>query len=520
MSKAFLPDQNIIDAVSERIKDPDCSYEEKVELLNLLDERDYAVKTNKLAHFKPYPYQLQFYEASAKSRFSLLSAATRIGKTMSISYLFAALCTGLYPSWWKGKRFKTPISAWAIGITTDSTNKVMAYECLGIKGGKSLNAKEFDGEGKGILGSGSFPLHTIVENSIVKDGDQIISFKCRWYDENGEFGGYSDIEFKSSAQGESVLFGHAKHLIWFDEEPPHNSRSLIEQAVVRTTTTKGLVIVSATAEFGYTDMIKTFRENEDPDYYFQKAGVYDAHVSLGGHITDRDIEILKATCPPHRLPMRLYGEPSYGSGVVFDLDLNSITCAPFTPPLDWKRVCSLDIGNAHRTVITFACINPADNCVYLYFEFCDSGKTPSHYASIIKKADPTIPVILPEDAWQDKGAGITYYQAYKDEGLNVKPIPFYNTITVDGVKDKRVEYGIEEMRVRMLEGRLKIFSTCGEVLKEMAMYHRDERGKIVKKHDDAIDSARYSILSAIANRGEPKTNPYDDYKAPSWQYRR
>ena len=277
-------------------------------------------------------------------------------------------------------------------------------------------------------------------------------------------------------------------------------------------------MLTFTPENGNTKLIKLFRHNESPEYYFQKAGVKDAHENIGGHLSDKDIEDIKAGCPPHRLPMRLEGEPAYGSGIVFDLDFKKIVCEPFTIPPEWKRVCGLDIGNSHRTGIIFSAISP-QNDIYVYWEYANNGETPNHYAGIIKKADPTIPVILPVDATQDRGLGITYYSAYRQEGLNVSPEPFYNAINIQGKKDFSREYGIEEMRIRMLEGKLKVFSTCPELLNELASYHRDDNGKIVKKDDDVVDAARYSILSVIAGRGKPKLSRNHGTDANDWRYK-
>ncbi|EMZ2428556.1 terminase family protein [Escherichia coli] len=519
--KQFIPNDDIINLVTERLKHPDCTYEEKLEYLELLNERERRMKLNKLFHFKPYPYQKQFYDQGAESRFRFLCAATRLGKSAAGAIEFAAHLTGLYDELsfdWKGRRFDTPVNTFCVGTTSDTTRQILQYELLGVKDARQLDNVEFDGEDKGVLGSGSIPLYCIVKDSIVRNGNQVLEFKVRHFDKYGNQDGFSEVAFKSTQQGQEALFGQAKHVIWLDEEDKHCSMEIFEQATIRTTTTKGLVMQTSTPEWGLTDLITHMRENEDRDYYFQKAGLLDAHVNIGGHISDRDIEVITAGTPAHKLKMRLEGEPAYGRGVIFDMDLKNVICDPFVIPDSYKRCAAIDLGNAHRTGITFSAISP-EGKVYVYWEYANSGKTPEHYASIIKKADPTIPVILPVDGWQEKGVGITYYKAYHDEGLNVSPIPFYNSITVDGTKHFKVEYGIEEMRVRMLEGNLKIFATCPELIKELGMYSRNDKGEIIKKFDDVVDSARYSILSVIAGRGKPKLSRNNGTDANDWRYK-
>lgn len=518
--KSFLPNDEVIEAVTNRIKAPDCTFEEKVELLEMLEERERRAKLNKLFYFKPYPYQKQFFDQSAKSRFLFLCASTRIGKSACGAHMFSVFLTGLYDKLcykWEGRRFDTPINTFCIGTTSETTKQILQYELLGIKDARHLDNTEFDGEDKGVLGSGAIPLFCIVKDSIVRNGDQILSVKIRHFNQWGDPDGLSEVIFKSTQQGQEALFGQAKSCIWLDEEDKHCSMEIFEQATIRTLTTKGIVMQTSTPEWGLTDLITMMRENEDPDYYFQKAGILDAHESIGGHLDDRDIDVITAGVPPHKLKMRLEGEPAYGAGTVFDLDLKKVICEPFTIPETWKRCLGIDLGNAHRTGLVASAINPTDGCVYVYWEYANSGQTPEHYSSIIKKFDRDIPVILPVDGWQEKGVGITYYKAYHDEGLNVSPIPFYNTITVNGTKDTKVEYGLEEMRIRMLEGRLKIFSTCPELIKEMGMYSRKENGEIIKKWDDVLDACRYSCLSSIAGRGKPKTGSKFNPLQSTWR---
>ncbi|MCS5736985.1 terminase large subunit domain-containing protein, partial [Herbiconiux daphne] len=255
----------------------------------------------------------------------------RLGKSAAGSIEFAAHLTGLYDQMafkWEGRRFDCPISTFCVGTTSDTTRQILQYELLGIKDARHLENTEFDGEDKGVLGSGAIPLHCIVKESIIRNGNQVLEFKVRSYDEYGLLRGYSDVSFKSTQQGQEALFGQAKHLIWLDEEDPHISMEIFEQATIRTVTTQGLVMQTSTPEWGLTDLIVHMRENEDEDFYFQKAGLLDAHENLGGHISDRDIEVITAGTPAHKLKMRLEGEPAYGAGTIFDMDLKKVICDP------------------------------------------------------------------------------------------------------------------------------------------------------------------------------------------------
>jgi hypothetical protein len=114
--------------------------------------------------------------------------------------------TGLYPDWWVGHRFKYPILCWAVGITGDSTRKVLQKELFGTSMGKDIQA----------LGSGALPRSCIDFENLEKDGHRILNCKIKHFDSEGIEDGYSTLEFRSTQQGEHVLMGPTVDYIWLD----------------------------------------------------------------------------------------------------------------------------------------------------------------------------------------------------------------------------------------------------------------------------------------------------------------
>ncbi|MGL5958439.1 MAG: hypothetical protein ACRCZZ_07615, partial [Phocaeicola sp.] len=123
----------------------------KEELLQLLADRDELIKYNKLASFEPYKFQEDFYTAGSTHRFRFLCAANRVGKSFSEAAEVSYHLTGLYPDWWRGRRFNYPILLWCVGITGDSTKKVLQKELFGTPMAKDKEA----------LGTGAIPRNTI-----------------------------------------------------------------------------------------------------------------------------------------------------------------------------------------------------------------------------------------------------------------------------------------------------------------------------------------------------------------------
>ena len=86
---------------------------------------------NKIDYYDPYPYQIDFHHTGAGSNQRLLMAANRIGKSYCGSAEMSFHCTGLYPDWWKGRRYRQPVVAWAGGVSNETTRDIVQFELLG-----------------------------------------------------------------------------------------------------------------------------------------------------------------------------------------------------------------------------------------------------------------------------------------------------------------------------------------------------------------------------------------------------
>ena len=72
-----------------------------------------------------------FFEAGKNYKERFFSMSNRSGKTIAGAYEMACHLTGRYPSFWVGIRFNTPIEAWAIGQTAESTRDTVQKELIG-----------------------------------------------------------------------------------------------------------------------------------------------------------------------------------------------------------------------------------------------------------------------------------------------------------------------------------------------------------------------------------------------------
>lgn len=187
---------------------------------------------------------MAFFAAGREHKERLMLAANRVGKTEGIGgYETALHLTGEYPEWWPGYRFNRPIAAWAAGASNETTRDIVQSKMLGpvcFTGGK-----------KGVSGQGLVPGAAI--GSITwKQGvnDLIDTVQIRHVS-----GGWSSLGMKSYQQGRKSFEGTERDLIWCDEEPPMD---VYGEALVRTMTTNGRVILTFTPLEGLSEVVMAF----------------------------------------------------------------------------------------------------------------------------------------------------------------------------------------------------------------------------------------------------------------------
>ena len=101
-----------------------------------------------------YPKQIAFFEAGASYRERCLIAANRVGKTDAGAFETTLHLTGLYPTWWTGRRYKTPVSWWVAGDTSKTVRDIVQQKLLGSPG---------------AFGTGFLPRH-LIQKTATKQG--------------------------------------------------------------------------------------------------------------------------------------------------------------------------------------------------------------------------------------------------------------------------------------------------------------------------------------------------------------
>lgn len=226
-----------------------------------------------------------------------------------------------------------------------------------------------------------------------------------------------------------------------------------------------------------------------PSKYTVSAGWRDAP-----HIDPKTREQMLAATPPWMRAARSEGTPSKGAGAIYPIETSLIKVKPFQIPHNWPRGFGMDVGWNWTVAMFFAHdVNAA--IYYLYTEHYMGQEKPIVHAQAIKARGAWIPGwIDPAANGRSQDDGERLIDQYRDQGLKIQPA------------DNAIDTGIINIWQKLAFGQLKVFETCQYWLSEYEHYRRDEKGKIVKKNDHAMDATRYFFNSGT---GGMKVKPAD-----------
>ena len=203
------------------------------------------------------------------------------------------------------------------------------------------------------------------------------------------------------------------------------------------------------------------------------------------HLDEETKKQLMSGMLPHMREARTKGIPMLGSGAIYPLPESLITCDPFEIPAYWPKAYGMDVG-WNRTAAVWGAWDRQSDTVYIWSDYYVGQAPPAVHASAIAARGAWMTgAIDPASAGSSQIDGRKLIDEYRSVGLKLVEA------------DNAVEAGIHAVYQRMARGGLKIFTTCRSLISEIRIYRRDEKGKIVKENDHAVDALRYLILSGM-----------------------
>lgn len=423
-------------------------------------------------------------------------SVSNCGKSQMSAYEAACHATGLYPPFWKGKRFNRPVKVWACGISWGQVKEAIQAKIYGIQGNP---------------GTGMIARDLIVKTSAAAGiPGALESMTVRHIS-----GQNSIIAFKTYEQGIRAFQGAEVDFILLDEEPPYE---IFDECDVRLMTTGGCMVMTFTPQMGLTPTLVNLYKNADllvgaealpeqalllahrkqteseaPKKELKQKTVAIVQISMYDvpWLSEEQIEDRKLKSPSHLVDSRIYGRVTIGEGTIYPISIDKLICDPFKIPKHWKRTYGMDVG-WQVTAAEWIAIDPETDIAYVYSEYRGEEKEPLIHAHSIKAPGEWIVGSIDYSAnARNQTDGKRLVDIYRNHGLKLMNA------------EKAVEAGIYAVWERMATGRLKIFKNCRHVLAEIPIYRRDEKGKIIKEHDHALDSLRYAIMGLHYAKAAP-----------------
>lgn len=460
-----------------------------------------------------YEKPQQFFDGGREFPERVFLAGNRTGKTETAAFEMVCHTTGVYPRWWKGRKFDKPVKCWAAGDTMLSTRDILQVSLCG-------SIDTYDTE----LWNGMLPRHTI--HSVTRKSGGVP--KCLhevWInhvDEKGVADGRSLIEFKSFDQGRRLFQGTEQDVVWIDEECPEE---VYTECLLRTMTTRGLIMVTFTPLQGLTPFVQAFLQSSVmPDVNGELKPSFDQFFDAEAaakapeqettlpsvrprllisatwddapHLDDEAKKQLLVSIPEYQRDARTKGIPQLGAGAVYPFPESQIRVSDFELPRFWPRAFGFDCALAGTTAAAWGALDRETGILYIYSVYRRSQAETAVHAEAFKARGLWIPAvgdaadIIDADRFQ-------FIDRYRAHGFHVE------------LPDKSVETGIQSVYDRLSSGTLKVFASCTAWFEEFRLYQRDDRGRIVKKNDHIMDATRYLIHTGI-RRALPEPKPEED----------
>lgn len=397
------------------------------------------------------------------------------GKTLSAAAEVAYHSTGRYPDWWPGKKFNRGTKGWVVSedmkFSRDNAQRLLMGE-------------------PGEWGTGYIPYDSIVKINRARHSvdDAIDTVLVRHTS-----GRISKVMFKSAEVPRNKLGGDTLDWGWIDEEIPYDH---YEEVLTRTNVTQGPVWTTFTPLKGKTALVMRFLYDKVPGTKDIVMTIYDAE-----HYTPEQRAAIIASYSPKTRKARTMGEPTLEGGLIFTTPEDKILVRPFKIPDHFAHICGLDFGIDHPFAMAHFAVDRAKDITYLYNGYKASDETPSQHFAPYRELGPWIPAAWPADALQrGKDTGVQLAATYRKNGfrmLRSKAMlpPQKNEKGKDEIQAAMlVDPQLVEMADAMDAGKFKVFEQVTPFWEEYPLYHRNEKGAIVKVGEDFMSASRYGWI--------------------------
>lgn len=307
---------------------------------------------------------------------------------------------------------------------------------------------------------------------------------------NGVYDGESEVVFKSAEEGASSFQGfNYIDCIFIDEEPKYDVFKECLSRLAGLNDRKTFLFLAQWPVRGKSEVLNFFLLDKEKDAvenytYYTQSGWGD-----NPFLSSTEKKKMETDYPSYELPARRDGVPVYGTGRVFEFDINSVVTVS-QGDLPVRLIAGIDPSVTSNGVWGGVLLEVDNNgVVTIVNEYCSRGMRMDEHANALLKGMlrnlPNVPIICDPAGGGENDEGLSAIKYLKWEcGLNI--IPAYKA-------NKAKNFAIDKIMRLQREGLFRIHPHCVNTVIEMESYARDENQKIIKKNDHIIDALLYAI---------------------------
>ena len=442
-----------------------------LEILNELSILESCLEKKKRANLidrynkeKVHKKQMEFHKCNRRNRW--VFGGNRSGKTECGAVEAVWLARGIHPF----KENKAGVEGWVVSLSSQVQRDVAQQKIL------QYLKPEWIVDVVMLSGRKDVPENGVIDYIVIKN----------------VFGSYSRIGFKSCDQGREKFQGTSLDFVWFDEEPPYD---IYLECRMRVLDRKGQIFATMTPLKGLSWVYNTIYLNPAND---KEIWTIQMEWADNPYLDEEEIEFMSSILSKDELESRRYGKFLSNGGMVYsEFDPLVHVIEPFDVPKDWFDTISIDPGlhnplSAHWYAVDY------DGNIYVIAEHYFSNKTVEWHADKIREKCIKL-------GWKQRNG---FIDALIDSAANQKTLAseksvaelFYdNKINVNTKVNKDLFAGISRVKSYLKnikgEARLKIFSTCTNLIREIKGYFWGNADTPIKKDDHALDELRYYIMT-------------------------
>jgi phage terminase large subunit-like protein len=175
---------------------------------------------------------------------------------------------------------------------------------------------------------------------------------------------------------------------------------------------------------------------------------------------------------------------------------SQIVCAPFQIPTGWPKAFAMDADET-RTFAVFAARDRTTDTIYVYTEHCRDNAEPSIHAAAIKARGAWIPgTIIQAARGRTEEDGENLIEMYRALGVSLWPA------------EKAPRSAAQLLYDRLSTGRLKVFTTCQQLLSSYRNYQSDADEKANAKASHGINALRVLVQSGTQRMAMPPESEF------------